>query len=237
MTASVEMSSQQMKEVHRLVEMNNNAVAMLERGDFEPAISTFARALNLGRVLMGNGSRLEKRQAAISFDQCMERSRAEAGSSEKCHAAAKGAFMYKTAMKVKHCDLPLAYESPVFMAVVLVFNTALAYQLAGDQLLQENLRNTVFLRKAIRLYRLSYSIYHKKTIGASPYFCMAIVNNLGLLYRESQCGEKADKCFQHLLSTLMFLVDCHENMENFEGYFENTAYLFSEKKSRFAPAA
>lgn len=232
----------QIQELQTLVETNNHAVAMLEKSDFEPAISTFARALNLARMLMTKNSSSDakkKRPAAISFDECMERSRAS--NNEKCLRQEDGSqsyYMYKTAMRVRFCDLPPTRESHVFMAVALVFNAALAYQLAGDQLLQEDLPNTIFVRKAIKLYRLAYNIYHEETIGASPYFCMAIVNNLGLLYQESQCGDKAEKCFRHLLSTLMFLVDCHENMENFEGYFENTAHLFFDYKcNRFAPAA
>lgn len=246
----------QMEELRKLAETNNNAVSMLENGDFEHAISNFARALNLARTLMTRSRERssEKRPAVISFDKCMERSRVERVNALKesemiteqesyrttCKQQQQqqhGSFMYKTAMKVQPCDLPSTREAHVFMAVVLVFNAALAYQLAGDQLHQENLSNIIFVRKAIKLYRLAYNIYHEETIGASPYFCMAIVNNLGLLYQESQCVDKADKCFQHLLSTLMFLVDCHENMENFEGYFENTAHLFFDQNKRVAPAA
>ncbi|KAL3930035.1 MAG: hypothetical protein SGBAC_011945 [Bacillariaceae sp.] len=237
----------QIEELQILVATNNSAVAMLEDGDFEPAISTFARALNLARAIMTKTQ--ERPQcnglAAICFDQCMDRSRMTriqsleiSHETETCHHKDESpAFMYKTAMKVLRSDLPPIYESHIFMSVVLVFNAALAYQLAGDQLLQENLSNVIFVRKSIKLYRLAYNIFHEETIGASPYFCMAIVNNLGLLYQENHCGEKADQCFQHLLSTLMFLVDCHENMESFEGYFENTAHLFFPKRNRFAAAA
>ena len=76
--------------------------------------------------------------------------------------------MYKTAMKVQPSDLPSTREAHVFMAVVLVFNAALAYQLAGDQLHQENLSNIIFVRKAIKLYRLAYNIYHEETIDMLP---------------------------------------------------------------------
>eukprot|EP00526_Cylindrotheca_closterium_P015164 CAMPEP_0113636252 /NCGR_PEP_ID=MMETSP0017_2-20120614/18923_1 /TAXON_ID=2856 /ORGANISM="Cylindrotheca closterium" /LENGTH=251 /DNA_ID=CAMNT_0000547119 /DNA_START=66 /DNA_END=821 /DNA_ORIENTATION=- /assembly_acc=CAM_ASM_000147 len=246
-TTTHQMSSQ-IEELQILVETNNSAVTMLENGDFEPAISTFARALNLARTIMTKNQERAKAKAlaAVSFDQCMERSRMNRlrsvknqHESEKCHRKdGSQAFMYNTAMQVRYSDLPpTTFESHVFMSVVLVFNAALAYEMAGDQLLQEGLSNVIFVRKSIKLYRLAYNIYHEETIGASPYFCMAIVNNLGLLYQENHCVEKADKCFQHLLSTLMFLVDCNENMENFEGYFENTAHLFFVKRDRFAPAA
>eukprot|EP00980_Cylindrotheca_fusiformis_P014711 scaffold4004_cov105-Cylindrotheca_fusiformis.AAC.10 len=139
-------------------------------------------------------------------------------------------------------------ESYLFVTVVLIFNTALAYQLAAHQLRQESLNNSLFVKKSIQLYRLTYRLYQEETLfDASPYFCMAIVNNLGLLYRESHCWDKAEQCFQHLLSTLMFLVDCNkeENIcssssittEEFQGYFANTAYLIFEKLYPVAPAA
>ncbi|CAJ1933308.1 unnamed protein product [Cylindrotheca closterium] len=255
-TTSTEMDSQMEEELEMLVETNNRAVALLEKGDFEPAISTFARALTLARATMtkNQATQSSNKLAAVSFDECMERSRAarlqlgqknkdvekeSESEQETCHLTdGSKAFLYNTAMQVQSSDLPATtFESHVFMSVVLVFNAALAYQLAGDQLLQEDLSNVIFVRKSIKLYRLAYNIYHEETVGASPYFCMAIVNNLGLLYQENHCGDKADKCFQHLLSTLMFLVDCKENMEHFEGYFENTSHLFFPTNKRLAPAA
>lgn len=227
-------------ELDRLLEINNGAVALLSEGQFEQAISSFGRALSFARKFMSHCQqrRSEPTLAAMSFDVCMEQAISKPSCIDKSSSSSSSssAFMYKQPLHISG-NLPSAYESQIFMSVVLIFNTALAYQMAADQLRSESLSSSLFVRKSIKLYRLAYNIYHEETFGSSPYFCMAIVNNLGLLYEENQCRDKSEQCFQHLLSTLMFLVDCKENMEEFQGYFENTSHLIFKKKDPVAPAA
>jgi tetratricopeptide (TPR) repeat protein len=229
-------------ELQRLLDINNTAGVLLNEGNFEQAISVFGRALHFARHLMSQSQqeRSEPALAAMILDRYMEQtvSRPAMDNSDSADKSidTSEAFMYKRPLFVSG-NLPCAYESQIFMSVVLIFNTALTYQMAADQLVKESLNNSLFVRKSIKLYRLAYNIYHEETFGSSPYFCMAIVNNLGLLYQKNRCSDKAEKCFQHLLSTLMFLVDCKENMEKFQGYFENTAHLIFKKEHSAASAA
>jgi hypothetical protein len=60
-------------------------------------------------------------------------------------------------------------------------------------------------------------------------FTMAAMNNLGVIYLQLEDRETASKCFQSLLSTVMFLVDCGAAKvccdEDLDGYLCNVTNL------------
>jgi hypothetical protein len=68
---------------------------------------------------------------------------------------------------------------------------------------------------------------------------MAILNNLGQIYRTDEDEqETSEKCFQQLLSMLMYLVQAKAaNPSHLEMFFGNTFFGMSQTSFRCAGAA
>jgi hypothetical protein len=136
------------------------------------------------------------------------------------------------------------YHSSVMVSVVAIFNIALAHHLAAAMLDKENkVRRSQLLRKAAKLYELAHNMQREEEwMENTSLFTMAIVNNLGLIYRCLDESETSGKCFQQLLSTLMFFTDCglenhQRDVRAFAGFFRNTSNLIFHCSSGAAAAA
>ena len=102
--------------------------------------------------------------------------------------------------------------------VIVVYNLALALHLQGTTVDD--------MHKAIKLYhlcqRMIFINHHNNNEGQpssssstpqviinyDPSLLMAITNNLGVLYRRVGDTTRSDLCFEHLLSTQMFVTAC-----------------------------
>jgi hypothetical protein len=122
------------------------------------------------------------------------------------------------------------------IAVAIIFNLALAHHLAGV----ENSCNHVLLQKAVKLYELAFTLAQTYGIGDdSILFHLAIINNLGQLYKELKRNVLAGKCFHQLLSMLMCLLDSSDDdPASYEEFFSNVYHLiFPIGSVAAAPAA
>ena len=103
------------------------------------------------------------------------------------------------------------HDMDTTLSLMVVFNLALAYQLTGHWI------------KARRLYELCYQLqlqqHHQQdprgssssssSSSSSPlWFTMCLANNLSELHRALGDSNKYNICLQHLLSTMMYMVDC-----------------------------
>ncbi len=77
---------------------------------------------------------------------------------------------------------------------------------------------------------------HEEQLESSTLFSMTCINNVGLIYQDLRDIVAAQKCFEHLLSTLMFLVDCAETdvVPDMDGFFMNTSHLVVKQTSTAA---
>jgi hypothetical protein len=119
----------------------------------------------------------------------------------------------------------------VTLYLIVSFNLALANHLAA---VQNNMCRRR-LQKALQLYELAYRLQlkeqHMQQVN-SLRFTMIITNNLGEIHRTVSNRSKHMMCLQHLLSTIMCLVDCHIPAESIEldGFFRNTSQLILQKR-------
>lgn len=131
------------------------------------------------------------------------------------------------------------------MCYCLLYNLALAHHLSAlDIQEQENGNKTSAslkrLQKAVALYELAYTIQMTEGIQLSILLTMAIVNNLGQIHTALGSAEKSNQCFQHLLSTIMFVNDTgeHDVVQQMDGFLSNVIPLiFPTNDQRIAPAA
>mmetsp|Transcript_17517 Transcript_17517/g.42622 ORF Transcript_17517/g.42622 Transcript_17517/m.42622 type:complete len:396 (+) Transcript_17517:310-1497(+) len=112
-----------------------------------------------------------------------------------------------------------SYHGVVEMSISIMFNFALSHQLTAVSGQSPN--PVVTLGHSISLYELAHSLQLHEGIDLGMEHTMATINNLGHIHRVLGDEDKAMKCFQHLLSILMYLqvqeqIDGSRNLDNEE---------------------
>ena len=112
-----------------------------------------------------------------------------------------------------------SYHGVVEMSISIMFNFALSHQLTAVS--GQSPDPVVTLGHSISLYELAHSLQLHEGIDLGMEHTMATINNLGHIHRVLGDEDKAMKCFQHLLSILMYLqvqeqIDGSRNLDNDE---------------------
>eukprot|EP00529_Nitzschia_sp_RCC80_P029554 CAMPEP_0113509578 /NCGR_PEP_ID=MMETSP0014_2-20120614/37656_1 /TAXON_ID=2857 /ORGANISM="Nitzschia sp." /LENGTH=308 /DNA_ID=CAMNT_0000405429 /DNA_START=123 /DNA_END=1049 /DNA_ORIENTATION=+ /assembly_acc=CAM_ASM_000159 len=116
------------------------------------------------------------------------------------YSHADSTFLYDHGIMIPS-NLPICYESSVLLSVAIIFNLALAYQLAASKNVDKKSR---YLRKASKLYELAHDLQCDEGLD-SVLLIAACVNNLGAIFRSSGDEKMTGKYFDHLLATIMFV--------------------------------
>lgn len=250
--------------------LNNRAAHCIEIGDYETAVSSLVRALRIAEVSTSAASADDDDFAMeveapptcscryCSLDYCMTYSQQVASQSEKssmdellyCEASTKvdagnvgGGYVYRQPIRVSPQTMNEGHSMGVVLPLILTFNLALTHHLSSLSSGQKAERSK--LQRVLRLYELAYrwQIEEEDHQVESIRFTMVIANNLGEIHRAVSNHDKHQKCLQHLLSTLMFIVDCNSQDNNngsgtaidMDGFLRNTSELILH--SRCAGAA
>jgi hypothetical protein len=65
--------------------------------------------------------------------------------------------------------------------------------------------------------------------GLSLTQCLGLVNNCGHIHKQLNREAKANRLFQHLLTTLMLMVQQGEEIPEAEGFFSTTSHLILQE--------
>jgi tetratricopeptide (TPR) repeat protein len=204
----------------RSIQQNNHAIVMIENGNYHDAIIALSSALKAYKLILDESDDLMHQQEQIktSLDQCMAQSRPTGDYCHK-HLDEDGQFMYKEAIRIP-VNVESHYRAAVMVSSMIIFNLALTHQLAAT--VSDNRESA--LRKAAKLYELSFNMQRDEFFYSNTMFTLAIVNNLGLIHHQLDDRETASKYFEHLLSTLMFLIDCGDgHATDFDGFLRNAS--------------
>jgi hypothetical protein len=141
------------------------------------------------------------------------------------------------------------------MSCIVIFNLALAHHLRANRMEQHQKHGgcchmddeAIYadLQKARQLYEISLKMRRDMQKSASPencshdiFFMLAVFNNLGLVHRRLQNQEASNRCFHHVLSTLMCLTDAgyvDRLSSKLDGFFVNvTPLIFKTPVARAA---
>jgi hypothetical protein len=131
-------------------------------------------------------------------------------------------------------------ENFSLISTAITFNLALANHLDGVQR-----KNKEVLQTAARLYEYGFSLERiRGKFFISPFFLVAILNNLGSLHRTIESidskheQDRSQKCFLQLLSTLLYLTQIKgANPSDLEVFFGNTTCGLSRTSKLCAGAA
>jgi hypothetical protein len=238
--------------IQQAILLNNQAVSILSNTDslqgdchgYTVAISHLSNALSTIKTVIsmtdGDASPSSARPmpllvgASMSIDDCMDLSIAEAFQLHDSQLS----FFYRTAIAIPtkaSIDLNML-EDRIMILCIIIFNLALAQH--NFSMTTKNTENRLLaLGKACRLYELAFNLHRNELETCNDLlFRLAIINNLGLVHKSFEDEEAATKCFQVVLSTLIYLVDQgHATTFPIDNFFLNTTYLVCGQS--VAPAA
>jgi tetratricopeptide (TPR) repeat protein len=212
------------------IQRNNSAVSLINTGDYDAAIKALSSALKTYKQQIMGEADEQPQPVKTSLDQCMTQSpvtQAKTSSNEVKYDQ----YMYRHAIHIP-LTVESNYRASIMVSVMIIFNLALAHQLSAVGSHKKQIR----LRKAAKLYELGFSMQRDLNFeNDNVLFTLATMNNLGLIHHKLNDGETANKCFEHLLSTLMFLIDSGEgNVCELDGFLRNVSNLISEPYSAAA---
>eukprot|EP00934_Nitzschia_sp_Nitz4_P003578 Nitzschia sp. Nitz4//scaffold99_size76975//72434//73177//NITZ4_005588-RA/size76975-processed-gene-0.55-mRNA-1//-1//CDS//3329560886//3568//frame0 len=218
------------------VSQNNQAAELILRGEYQAASAYLSNALSEFKAIMGqtmenhNAAKnlMENQPNRLSLDSCMNRRlnvensnlRLIPSKTEEIHASRRSAYVHPAFIPEDISETD--YKASVTISAIIVFNLALAVHLSAES----TGNNPSTLLKAIKLYELAFAMTQNDTScagGASPSYVLAVANNMGVIYSQLNDIENARKCFQLVMSTLMYLVeyDVHHNVVDFELFLGN----------------
>jgi len=224
--------------------LNNLGAALIETGNYAQAISCLSSAFQHSKTALeirtGIGQRIGERYhpAACIIDIWMMR---DTTTDEKRPQLQYCEFVYTHPMKV-----PTQATSPseISVAVAIAFNLAVAHHLAslqgctGAHSFQGNSKEEL-LRQALRHYQHAFRLQRTQArTSQSPFFFMACINNIGVVF--DNLGEKhqSEECFTHLLSLLMYISSTGSvEPSRFEFFFTNTTSRLTSDVCGFGAAA
>lgn len=150
-------------------------------------------------------------------------------------------------------DLANDTENGVYiLSVIIVFNLGLTHHLMalddspmqrtgkqqkevdddGEDTSQKHRRRYLrHLKSALRLYELGFHMQMKGCVSMDMTYAMAMVNNCACIYEALNKKRRAIKFYQHLLSSLLFLVENGEaeNIDELDGFLSNASRLILRK--------
>jgi hypothetical protein len=219
-------------------ELNNKAILLLHDGKYEEAIQILACALHATKRHMDDDSKGQEQEEKMRLDLdklLVIQSPVVACEEDLVQHEQQGltAYVCNRAIVIPHCsNLKSAYESSILCGTIVIFNLALSYHLAA----KGSPKRKVYLHKAAKLYELAYNLHIEHNMK-SVIFSMATINNLGLVHEALRHTESSRRCFQHVLSTMMCLIDCGDYVLSEHEAFVHNASIFVMRTNAAAAAA
>jgi hypothetical protein len=220
--------------------MNDQGARLLGTGRYEEAIDMFVHALALWEQVADDGTcqciQCSLEECIIAtlpntspFQQCSSQHALLKGSlcqsvdkSLSCDTESEDRFIYKRPIFASPSFSQLGHSPGITLSLVIILNLAMAHHLCGIK--HDYSRHQ--LQKALQLYELAHQVQLQEEIY-SPRATMIIANNVGEIHRAVQNHNKHVLCLQHLLSTMMYMIDCRIPVRSaeLEGFFRNTSQL------------
>lgn len=224
----------------RTMKLNNEGVQFLQVGRYGEAVKVFSHVLATVKGLLNEENR-EQEWSMNNDEFGMEGSPFCCFKGLKCQVdfdeanTSGNLFLFQKALVVEYDTSSIVpFNALVKLSSISLYNLALSYHLGA---LEMKTSRKMF-RKALTFYELAHSIQAPEELDLGVLLTLAIVNNIGQIHSVLNNKAKADQCFQHLLSTIMYVTDCGEGeaVPQFDGFFSNVMNSVL-KQEPTAPAA
>ena len=117
-------------------------------------------------------------------------------------------YIYNNPIRITPEALQQGHYMGITLQLILTFNIALAHHLRAIAHGDLHLRGT--LKKVLQLYEVAYRWKMQEEIP-SLRFSMVIANTLGQIHRAAGNYAKYIMCLQHVLSSMVFIVECNQH--------------------------
>jgi hypothetical protein len=219
---------------------SNGAVHHLKSGDLGSAVGCLSSALKMIKQAITETSAVD---SECTLKGCCE---GQSVSTEPVFisnkATLQSSYVYAYPSQILTKNLVQSSETCSTVSAIIVYHLALVHHL---QALETECSSESFtcLQKAVRLYEHSYQLHMNLNGPLDDRRAMGLLNNLAHVNHMLQDETKADKCWQMLLSLILYLreyrgvaEDQEESRSDLHGFLTNVSYLML-KASNSAPAA
>lgn len=229
--------------------LNNFAVHCISTQDYDEAITTLTKSLRTVKLIMSGDAKVLETIITPS-QQCNVFTLPDGF---KCDFVTSGnSSSFQSTVEKGGMRSASIFRAPIYMdtslpqnelancellSYVILYNLALSYHLRAMCDEDNHIRNA-YIEKALTLYEHAHHILTNKVLQVSLLHPMAIASNLGHIHSLLGDEPRAQLCFRHLLSTIVYVVNSGrsgERMEVPEGFFRNVMPLMGTSPS--APAA
>jgi hypothetical protein len=219
---------------------NDKGAAFLEGNNYKGAIVYFAKGIQEACKLAVISCQNDTNQSPdmnLSLDACMNL--IDSKDAKSAAYTSEDQQQESPYMHMRPIRLPPMYLNHVdtnsVLSTILVFNQALAHHLMG---IKNN--HSSSLKKALKLYECGFNllIIQEDMWASSTCYILACLNNMSLIFRcRNKTIASTKKCFQDLLSSLMFLTHSdHQGSTDLDIYFQTVCHIIFQGTSP-APAA
>jgi tetratricopeptide (TPR) repeat protein len=216
-----------------IIDMNNKAALLMDDALYKEAIEILDNALDSMQTTLD----VDSQELIVTKDRVCSRNDSWRSTPENPISPIADFehdedYIYRSPI----CILEEEDEPDKFtMRVIILFNTALSHHLKTTQ--GEKV-STQRLRKALKLYEHCFCMELRGDCQLTMTHILALVNNCGLIYRQLNRERKAERFFQHMLSTLMTMSEVGEaeDVEELDGFMWNASKIILNDPA-FAPAA
>jgi tetratricopeptide (TPR) repeat protein len=213
--------------LHLLIDLNNEGVRFLANGKFEKAAAVLCAALLQAKDLVYQEEKEKEETQGIqvqskpikhhpspcpssypsskivevNIDACHPY--INGGLQAETYSRGRNGFIFRNAYKLRKESCAKCHKSGIPSSFACMFNLALTHHLWA---LEESSNQEAFLIRAVRLYELAYGMIMQDGVdlNGNEMISLAIVNNLAIAHDTLKNEQKATRCFEHLLSLLMF---------------------------------
>ena len=207
-----------------MMEFNNLGVVQLESGRFIEARQCFAAALNLMKEIIDQ--EIHTPSSRVGDGRTPVSSRVNQPQSCRVRVCAPSCNQERASSQA-HRDISLqldsttpdyVFRSPIYfseealinnrlplanLVLSLLFNLALSHH----SIAMQDPTSTNSLQPALLHYLLAFSVQVQHGIDLSSIHTLGLINNVSQLLNCMGDKERAQRCFEYLLSSLMLLVD------------------------------
>jgi tetratricopeptide (TPR) repeat protein len=205
--------------------LNNRASSLIESGEFDIAIQDLTNAMRLSQEDTRPGCKCHSctLEASMAFSKHagQRQSRMDVNEEDNTNQG----FIFQQPIRVSPASM--SHAMGLILPLMITYNLALAHQLSAMQEKFSSLDRRRKLQRSLKLYELAYRWQMEEEVQSLG-FNMILANNLGELHRAADNKLKFEKCMQHLLSTMMYVlvVDDEDEVIEMDGFFQNTSSLF-----------
>lgn len=146
-----------------------------------------------------------------------------------CFSDEETGFVYRNPVQLTITELHQPHVDPeILLSSNLIFNIALCHHLIALDINSNQKHNIKRFKGALKLYELAFHMHSKKGVDEmSISFALSLVNNCAQIWEVLGNTSKAQRFYNHMLSSLMMMIDGGEaeKVDQLEGYLLNASRL------------